>query len=934
MDKSTQVSLETVAAVSRPDALLTRRVDDRAWYGVLDRIGLKYTGLFRGLHSILAATGSNGASATVAALEVPDGGRYSLHPAVMDRCFHVFTVAAARGLGKNINQLVVPTFIGEVVVSPGELDLDVKASLQDTIRRGSYIGDMSAHSAGRQVLHLKDFRTSALTSADEAAEEQPLISQLQWTPHSDFVDLSKYMHPLEPQPQEWHLLEELVLHCALDHLERLKLIDETPAHLAKFMDWMRVVVSRYQAGANVFVPNSTHLEALSSEQRQARIEAVAGAVSVTRYAAFSNAIRRVFTAAPDIFAGQTHPLHVLLEDDTLAEFYNTMEALDYAGTVQLLGNTTPRMRILEVGAGTGGTTAKMLAALRSSYGERLYGSYTYTDVSSGFMAAAKQRFAEAEAIEYAVLDVSKDPVEQGFRPGSFDLIVGANVLHATPSLSATLKHLHTLLSPGGRIFLEELCPKVMFVNYVMGFLPGWWLGADDDRAEEPYVSPERWTKELVAAGFQKPEAIVLDYRTPYQISGGIVATREARATKMARVTLLCHVADGPYVPQMRQSLEMLNIAVDICLFGQALPAAQDVISLVDLQEPMVHGMSEETFGALIRHFKSLNDAHMLWVTQASQVDCEDPRASMVLGLARTARNDLSIKLFTVELDGATPRAEAAEAVARILMRALKSPEVDADHTNPDYEFAVAKGEIIIPRVHWQTFSESFARRDDEDDPIGTSQDQAATVRKRIDVTTPGLLHTMHWSEEKIRAPAEGEVLVQAKTAGLNFRDLMIALGVLDNNTDEMGFEGSGVVRAVGPGVQRLSVGDRVMYMGSGCFSTCLTMRETLCIKIADTMSFEQAAALPGVYTTALMALVDKANLQPGQSVLIHSACGGVGLAAIQIAQSVGADVSPSSHVPGLLNLLGCRESDRRQRLMQHFLDILHRLKRSQDPIPR
>ena len=93
---------------------------------------------------------------------------------------------------------------------------------------------------------------------------------------------------------------------------------------------------------------------------------------------------------------------------------------------------------------------------------------------------------------------------------------------------------------------------------------------------------------------------------------------------------------------------------------------------------------------------------------------------------------------------------------------------------------------------------------------------------------------------------------------------MISLGVLNNNPEEMGFEGSGIVQAVGPGVQNLSVGDRVLYMGSGCFSTYLTMSEVLCIKIDKPMSFEQAAVVPGVYTTALMALVDKANLQRGQ----------------------------------------------------------------------
>jgi hypothetical protein len=295
-------------------------------------------------------------------------------------------------------------------------------------------------------------------------------------------------------------------------------------------------------------------------------------------------------------------------------------------------------------------------------------------------------------------------------------------------------------------------------NVLKGFLPGWWLGAEDNRAEEPYISPERWTKELIAAGFQAPEAIVLDYIAPYQTSAGIIASRASRATLPSRVTLLCHGPDAPYVTEMRHSLEMLNIGVDICqLFGQTLPG-QDVISLLDFQEPVVHDFSEQTFSAFISHLKSL-EANMLWVIPASQVDCEDPRAAMTLGLARTARNEMSIKLFTIEVDSVTPPSAATEAVAKILLR-VKTPEIDLEHTNPDYEFAVSNSEILIPRLHWQTMSDAFMQHKDE---------SCVASRKRINVKTPGLLHTMFWTEDKIESPLEGEVLVQAKAAGLNFR---------------------------------------------------------------------------------------------------------------------------------------------------------------------
>jgi phospholipid N-methyltransferase len=95
--------------------------------------------------------------------------------------------------------------------------------------------------------------------------------------------------------------------------------------------------------------------------------------------------------------------------------------------MELLSHSNPTLRILEIGAGTGSITATILKHLKSPYGERMYSKYTYTDISAGFFVAAKQRFKDYVEIEYATLDISKDPIEQGFKEQSFDLIVAANV---------------------------------------------------------------------------------------------------------------------------------------------------------------------------------------------------------------------------------------------------------------------------------------------------------------------------------------------------------------------------------------------------------------------------------------------------------------------------------------------------------------------------
>ncbi|KAH9986166.1 KR domain-containing protein [Xylariaceae sp. FL0662B] len=773
--------------------------------------------------------------------------RYMLHPSVIDQCFQLFMVASFRGLGRNMNQLSVPTFIEEMILPRSEQELNVTAQVGNLQERGSFTGNLLAQSSdGQPIISLKGLKTSALTNNESAEEEVPLITQLEWMPHSDFVDLGSCLHRRESREKESPLLEELIILCMLDHRERIKLNNETVEHL-----------------------------------RLGRIEEIVAAFASSPYVVFCTAIHRLSKVASSIFTGETHPLHVLLEDNVLANFYEAA-SVDSTDMIRLLANSNPHLRILEVGAGTGGTTARVLRALTSPYGERLYSVYSYTDVSAGFMTAAKERFADHEGIEYGILDVAENPAEQGFQLGSYDLIIAANVIHATSSLNKSLRNLYKLLSPGGRLFLEELSPDVMFFNYVMGYLPGWWLGAADNRVDKPWVSPQRWTQEFVSAGFQEPESIVLDDAVPYHVNAGIIVSRESRKTKPSRVTLLCHSFDAPYTTEMRRSLEALDVPLGICTFGEALPAQQDVISLLDLQEPVLHGMSEETFKTVIGYLES-QKATMLWAIRASQIACEDPRTAMMLGLARTARNEMSLPLFTIEVDGATSPSAATEAITKILLRA-NSSHVNPESMDPDYEYAIVNDEILIPRLHWQTMSKAFTQLGDK------KEADDVTMRKHITMKMPGLLHTMSWSDAKTRSLAEGDILVETKAVGLNFRDVLIALGVLENSPTEMGFEGSGIVRAIGPGVSRFSVGDRVMYLGSSCFTTFHTMKEALCVKMENSMSFEQAAAMPCVYATALMALVDKGNLQKGQSILIHAACGGVGLAAVQMAQMIGAEI--------------------------------------------
>ncbi|KAK5996188.1 Highly reducing polyketide synthase lcsB [Cladobotryum mycophilum] len=868
VDKS--ISLDAPQPASLP-----RKVDADYWYNIIKGVGGNYTGLFRGIRDISVSPNKGLSVVTVPMVEANGNQKYAIHPASLDQCVHCFTVAAYRGLGRNFHNFTVPTFVEEVVISPASNDMTVTVAMRSSGPVSS-VCDITAQDEGRVVFSMKGLKTIPINDSSEESNAR-LVSQIEWRPHADFAKLSELIHHHNDYQKDWETIEELVLLCCFDHLETIKLRNDAPPHYHEFFGWMKDRIDHYMSGFNCFVATDLKLWNLNREQRLARIQQIITLVSTTRLAVAVATIQRVFESAESIFAGDANALNELMTGGILADFYMTVQTLECDQLIRALAHTNPKLRVLEIGAGTGATTVKVLEALISPHGERMYDSYTFTDISAGFFAPAKERFAEFEGIEYASLDITRDPMEQGFNAKGYDLIIAANVVHATPSIQTSLRHVRRLLSPGGKLFLLEIYPETKFINYIMGFLSGWWLGAEDDRADQPIVSPGRWREELMCAGFKEPD-IITDDIAPNQLSVGIVASLDVKPDTPSSVTILCYSPEGPYYDAIKTSLESQHTTVETCIFGQPLPSS-DIISLLDLQTPVLHELSEESFKILINYVMNF-DSRLIWAMPSCQVACDSPSPAMTLGFARTARNELSIKLYTVEIDSDTKLTAAANGLHDILLHA-RTTELNAQPIDPDWEYAIIDGQIHVPRVHWKTFSAAFSE---------THRQEERRLKKQLTLEKPGFLRTMGWSEMELQPLQDDQVLIQTKAVGLNFRDVLIALGVLDYNPQDIGLEGCGVVTAIGAGVEDTRIGDRVMYLAPQCFATEITLKESLCVRIHDSMTFEEGAGAPCVYATAVIALIDKANLQQGQTVLIHSACGGVGLAAIQIAQMLEAEV--------------------------------------------
>jgi NADPH:quinone reductase-like Zn-dependent oxidoreductase len=182
----------------------------------------------------------------------------------------------------------------------------------------------------------------------------------------------------------------------------------------------------------------------------------------------------------------------------------------------------------------------------------------------------------------------------------------------------------------------------------------------------------------------------------------------------------------------------------------------------------------------------------------------------------------------------------------------------------------------------------------------TTPSQEATIEDqpvRLEITTRGVLDNLTILPAMRRQPGEGEVEIRVHASGLNFRDVLKALGVYPGEPGPFGDECAGEVVAVGAGVDRFKVGDRVYGTTPGAFATYVTARADFLAHMPPRLSYEEAATVPIVFLTAYYALHELAHIQPGERILIHAAAGGVGMAAVQLAKRTGAVIFGTAGSP-------------------------------------
>ncbi len=253
-------------------------------------------------------------------------------------------------------------------------------------------------------------------------------------------------------------------------------------------------------------------------------------------------LARCGPALPQVLRGESDPLQLLFpngDTSVVTRLYRESPILKATNTLMEKAILTvlehlPKahgLRILEIGAGTGGTTSYLLPLLPADRTE-----YHFTDIGAFFVNRAKKEFKDYPFVQYQVLNIEQAPQAQGFQPHYYDVIVAANVLHATVEMHQTISHVRQLLAPGGMVlFMEDTAP-VRWVDLTFGMTEGWWLFTDDDlRPDHLLLSEDKWVSLLQASGFQQILITSTSDIDGYQ--PGVVLQREAVIVAQADTAL-------------------------------------------------------------------------------------------------------------------------------------------------------------------------------------------------------------------------------------------------------------------------------------------------------------------------------------------------------------------------------------------------------------
>ncbi|KAH8890390.1 hypothetical protein GQ53DRAFT_721621 [Thozetella sp. PMI_491] len=888
----------------------TKRVDSQAFYRYCHNSGLQYGETFRLVRNI----SWDGARLAVAQIDlVPSEHQTSslVHPAVLDNTLQVILAQVSNGLSEQCSAYV-PYRLSNTWISASGWKPHQQSCLHIAAERvaNPNVQEITAtvHVLGNDGTPLCVFESVTMSQVagkqeDDSIGRSKLLYGIEWKPQLSLMSREQLRHACNEDAFTQDETAMATFRTALEPV-LLKILNKVSKELTdadlhrlkpsmqSYVRWMRHHLENFSTPKKEEESTDEDLQRLLEEVK----------VLYPPWEIFP----AIAQSLKPVLLGEIDPLPIAFDERGLAEkfyadIFSTACRNSFREFIDLLSHENPTMRVLEVGAGTGGMTRHILSSLadcEARDGGTKFSDYTYTDLSPSFFEAAQLRFQEFnDRLQFKIFDLNQKPVDQGFEEGTYDLIIAGCVLHATGDLKSVLQHLRSLLKPNGRLlYLEVVTPENITTNFAFGVLPGWWSSVEDYRALSPTITEQQWDEVLRENGFSGNDLIIRDYKEEACHTFSLmVSTRNAlstvAATMMKRLKVVVRGPSDTKAIDLANTLRltMQQYESDIVFLDQVSDTIftdrDVVVSLLEIDAPFLATMRDTDYGVLKLLIQ--RTSHLIWIAVISLEDPRCPEYSVMQGFLRAIRSENVDKhIVTLGIEISSQQHEVTSYCADYVAKTFTA---SFESGSDELEYLVSNGQLLTARLAQDEALNTKLRSLVKPQP--RSEPWMSGPPVKLTVGTPGFLDQLEFIEDESHSDDlhPHDIEIESKAWGLNFRDVLVALGRVAG--DDLGYDCAGVVTRVGSACDTtLQPGDRVCGGSVGCMRTFPCGRATSFVKIPETLSFEAAASLVSPAITACYSLIEVARLSKGEKILIHAAAGATGQMAVQVALMLGAEV--------------------------------------------
>ena len=763
--------------------------------------------------------------------------------------------------------------------------------------------------------------------------------RIQWEPSMSYPRESELeavlsIPPVEPQdPEEIRRLDNLSLDYIRQALNQTNFSDVPSGHLRKLYLWVELTACDKRGHlsnrevVNGKVPNGHLSNGNSSngyipDEKAQKHDTHGDVVPIWHEHSESEklaslSIHRVGKQLPAILRGDVDPAMLMGEAELLGgvaarydgclRLYTAM-----AKFVEKLAFQSPPLRILDVGAHHKPATLEILARLANVSGAFSGGlRYEITEEIANLPDSLMSKLAPwPDVIKQRTLDLNMSPLNQGLDLGSYDLlIVSGYDISRKPKKLANIRQ---LLRTGGRLLLFDVSYRTEHASSLpLAVLPHW--GPDDednichstngDSNNEPGATHATLTRPtcmvdggetnegedqrfLEKYGFSQPQATIHangkggNYRFSSIFLKAVGAKPSLEPTN--DIAIIARWLPNGVSRNMIEAAIQSRRSVAVAWFDFDQLQNLDLegkfcVIIDDPQESYLTGLNPASFEGLKRLTQA---AGILWITGG----VSSPSAGLVRGLARTLRAEVQMDKFVTLAfnDWAMPGELLIDLVGRVIEQSFY---LECSLGEFDRELAVNDGVVCIPRLVRDDLMDQDLERETQKGAKALHPFYHQDRPLRLAITSPGFLDTLSFTDDdrlSAQLPKD-EIEIQTKAFGLNFKDVILALGQLPGYY--LGQECSGIVTRAGSDSLGLNIGDRVCAIAAGSIANTVRCKADYAVQLPDAISFPSGASIPLVYCTAQYCLAHVARLKANETILIHAAAGGVGQAALMLAQA-------------------------------------------------